>query len=135
MGVALTPTLQLWRWELERHGVPEAEIRGYIQRAVAQLRDFHAAGGEVLFGTDVGYMQDFDTTLELTLMARAGLDFHDLLATLTTRPARRFTETKGIVAEGEPADLVLLQRDPTQDITALAEVEITLRAGRVVYQR
>lgn len=134
-GVALTPTLQLWRWELERHGVPEAEIRSYIQRAVAQLRDFHAAGGEVLFGTDVGYMQDFDTSLELTLMASAGLDFHDLLAALTTRPARRFTETKGVVAEGEPADLVILRRDPSRNVTALAEIEVTLRAGRVVYQR
>jgi imidazolonepropionase-like amidohydrolase len=133
--VALTPTLKLWRWELKRHGVPEQGIQSYVQRGVTQLRDYHAAGGEVLFGTDVGYMQDFDTTEEFALMASAGLDFHDLLATLTTHPARRFTETQGTIAEGEPADLVILQRDPTEDVTALAEIEATLRAGEVVYQR
>src|SRR5690606_30091566 len=55
-NVALTPTLQLWRWELERQQLAPDVIQSTVDDAVSQLRDYHAAGGQVLFGTDVGYM-------------------------------------------------------------------------------
>src|SRR5690606_9016375 len=86
--VALTPTLKLWRWELKRHGVPSNISDDHERSGVNQLREVHAAGGEVLFGTGVGYMDDCNTSEELRLMARAGLDFDAILATLTTNPAR-----------------------------------------------
>ena len=39
----------------------------------AQLREFTALGGQVLFGTDVGYMTDYDPSDEYAYMQRAGL--------------------------------------------------------------
>ena len=39
-----------------------------------QLGIFAEAGGEVLFGTDLGYMTDYDPTEEYTRMAEAGLE-------------------------------------------------------------
>lgn len=133
--VALTPTLKLWRWELGRHGIPDHVIDDYERSGVNQLRDFHAAGGEILFGTDVGYMDDFDTGDEFRLMARAGLDFAAIAATLTTNPARRFGKTAGTVSPGEPADLVILQDDPQTNLDALAKVAMTIRAGHVVFRQ
>jgi hypothetical protein len=47
-------------------------------QALAKRRE---AGGEVLFRTDIGNMDHFDTALEFTLMSRASL---------TTAPAKRF---------------------------------------------
>lgn len=66
----------------------------------------------MLFGTDAGYIEDFDTTRELQLLAAAGLDWRQVLASLTTAPARMFGEadTRGRIARGFAADLVVLGR-------------------------
>lgn len=131
--VALIPTLKLWSWELARHGVPAAETKAYQVAGVDQLREYHQAGGEILFGTDVGYMTDYDTTEELTMMQGAGMGFHDILAALTRNPARRFAAEPGTVAAGAPGDLVIYEADPAEDAAAFARVAFTVRAGRVVY--
>jgi hypothetical protein len=52
------------------------------------------AGGEVLFGTDVGYLQDDDPTEEYELMAAAGMDYRQVLASLTAAPAARFGDVE-----------------------------------------
>jgi imidazolonepropionase-like amidohydrolase len=133
--VALVPTLKLWRYESRSARL--AFARPFVQAGVDQLRAFHGAGGTVLFGTDVGYVLDYDTTEELALMAQAGLGFADILASLTTNPARRFgLEGKaGRVAPGMEADLVVLEGDPSRDIEALARVRYTVRQGRIIYRR
>lgn len=79
----------------------------------------------------------FVSTDEYTLLAQAGLTFADVLATLTTAPARRLTKQAGagLVAVGSPGDLVVLDADPTGDIRALAKVRYTIRAGRIIYDR
>jgi imidazolonepropionase-like amidohydrolase len=138
--MALIPTLKLWHWELGRRGVPDAAVQSYIERGVAQLHDYHAAGGEILFGTDVGYMTDYDPTEEYELMHRAGLDFRAILASLTVAPSRRFgdarggTHATGTVEAGSVADLVVLKGDPTSDVRAFAEPLVTIRKGQVVYR-
>lgn len=132
--VALIPTLKLWSYELDRAGAPPATTRAFEQAGVDQLAEYAAAGGEILFGTDVGYMTEFDTEEELVLMQRAGLDFDAVLASLTTAPAARFDAGSGKVAEGEPGDLVVFERDPRADVTALSQAAITIRSGRVVHR-
>jgi imidazolonepropionase-like amidohydrolase len=135
--VALTPTLTLWRLELLRDGASEAAARAAQLVAVDQLRRFVRARGEVLFGTDVGYMQDDDPTEEYALMAAAGMDYMQILASLTTAPAARFGDSKreGRVAPGQTADLVVLDADPARDVTAFARVARVIRSGRIIYER
>jgi imidazolonepropionase-like amidohydrolase len=134
-GVAVVPTLKLWRYETRSARL--AFSRPFVQAAVDQLRAFHRAGGTVLFGTDVGYVLDYDTAEEFALMARAGLGFSDILASLTTNPARRFgsEKTGGRIGPGMEADLVVLDGDPARDIGALARVRYTVRQGRIIYRR
>jgi imidazolonepropionase-like amidohydrolase len=133
-GIALVPTLKLWRAELLREGVPEATAAEIQQTAVGQLRAFVAAGGEVLFGTDVGYLQDDDPQEEYVLMAAAGMSGRQILASLTTAPAARFGGTGhiGTIAPGEPADLVLLDGDPVEDPAAFGRVTLVVRSGRMI---
>lgn len=135
-SMALTPTLKLWPWELGRAGVPPAVIARVQANAAAQVRAFRELGGEVLFGTDVGYMADYDPTDEYVLLAQAGLSFADILATLTTAPAKRLAKSSGVgvVAVGSPGDLVVLEADPGLDIRALARVRYTVRDGRIIYE-
>lgn len=141
-NVALIPTLQLWRFELSRAGAPPRAVDRFQQTGVDQLRDFASAGGEVLFGTDVGYMTDLDPTEEYQKMTEAGLGFRRILTSLTTAPARRFdsvaggergSEARGTITPGEPADLVLLASDPATDPTAFARPAMVFRNGLEIY--
>ncbi len=133
-NVALIPTLKLWSWELRRFGAPEATWRAYQEAGVEQLAAYSTAGGEILFGTDVGYMRDYDTTEELELMGRAGMTFEDVLAALSTRPAARFAGETGFVEPGARGDLVIMADDPEADVTAFARIAFTIRGGRIVYR-
>jgi imidazolonepropionase-like amidohydrolase len=132
-GVALIPTLKLWKYEL-RHERTSIRDR-FVGTAIGQLRAWHASGGVVLFGTDVGYVSDYDPSDEYALMAEAGMSFRQILASLTTAPAERFGESKqrGRIAAGFAADLAVLNQDPSRDVRAFAAVRYTLRDGALIY--
>jgi imidazolonepropionase-like amidohydrolase len=68
-------------------------------------------------------------------MAGAGLDWREILASLTTAPAERFGEAgrRGSVTPGMDADIVVLAADPAVDVKAYAKVRYTIRGGRIVY--
>jgi imidazolonepropionase-like amidohydrolase len=132
--LALVPTLTLWSVEGRKARMGAARLEAFVQAGVAQLRSFASGGGEVLFGTDVGYQDTADTGEELVRMAQAGLGWRDILASLTTAPARRFGGGSGTIAVGEPADLVLFRGDPVRLPRAFSQVALTLRGGRVLYR-
>jgi imidazolonepropionase-like amidohydrolase len=132
--VALIPTLALWRYELRHERVSLAD--GFEETAIGQLRSWVGAGGVVLFGTDVGYMTAYDPTEEYALMAKAGMTFPQILASLTTAPAERFAASKqtGRIAPGFVADLTVLRNDPAKDIRALTAVEYAFRDGKIIFR-
>lgn len=133
-NVALTPTLELF--EIDRPpGEPREAAAQDVALAQGQMAAYARAGGEVLFGTDVGYTQAFSTAREFALMQGAGFDFRAVLTALTTAPARRFgfAARKGRVARGMDADLVILQGDPGTDIGELSRVRQTISGGRIIY--
>ncbi len=132
-GVAVIPTLKIWKYHLrhDRASLGEAAAR----EGVAQLRAWLEVNGEVLFGTDVGGIDDADPSEEYLLMAAAGMTFRQVLAALTTVPANRFGDAKrGRIAPGFVADLVVLGGDPSRDIRVLAAVETTVRDGKILYR-
>lgn len=69
--MSLIPTLTLFEVELTRAGAGEEEKRRFSDAAVQQLGLFSQAGGQILFGTDVGYIDAVDTTEEYRQMGRA----------------------------------------------------------------
>ena len=123
-NVALIPTLTLFGDD------PSAS------RILAEIAEYEKLGGEVLFGTDVGYHTIYDPRREYELLARAGLSWQQVLASLTTNPARRFNESarRGRVAPGMEGDLVVLGSDPRTDARNFADVRFTVRRGEVIYQ-
>jgi imidazolonepropionase-like amidohydrolase len=133
--VSVIPTLKLWHYELDKAKVPADIQDRIVADAQKQLKAFFDAGGQVLFGTDVGYMSDFDPTDEYVLMAQAGLTPMQILASLTTAPAARWKagERRGQLRQGFDADLVVLKGDPVTDVKRFADVKCTIRAGRELY--
>jgi imidazolonepropionase-like amidohydrolase len=132
--VALIPTLTLWHVE-SRGTSPEEFEKGMNTIVLPQLRAYSTAGGQILFGTDVGYIEQVDTTEEFLWMSRAGMSFRQILASLTTNPARRFGDStrRGRVAKGMDGDLVVLRADPEHDTTAFSKVRYTIVSGKIVY--
>lgn len=133
--VALIPTLALFDTEIAKDGVPDDVRVKFVATAQQQVRDFRAAGGTLLFGTDVGFSDEADTGLEYRLLVGSGLDTRAILAMLTTAPAKRFGtgDRLGRVERGFVADLVLVRGEPLKDAQALRDVAYTVRSGVVVY--
>jgi imidazolonepropionase-like amidohydrolase len=130
-NIALTPTLTLFA----KLPVPADIAARIVGNIVSELKGFSDNGGVVLFGTDIGFTQYYDTTQEYELMHRA-LSERQVLAALTSNPAGYFKAArKGKVEKGFDGDLVVLEGDPLADVRNLAKVATTIRAGQVIYQK
>ena len=123
--MALIPTLHLFARDTN------------ILEILKQVRDYQRAGGDVLFGTDAGFLPDYDPADEFGQMKRAGLTWREILASLTTNPAIRFHEasSRGRVAPGQDSDLVVLGHDPSIDTAAFTDVIAVFREGRLVFRK
>jgi len=135
--MSVVPTFKLWGYELKKEDVPPSVVDTLVDATLQQLEAFNAVQGQVLFGTDVGYMHDYDPTEEYVLMAKAGMTHAQILESLTTAPAARWNEEKqhGQVAKGFAADLVMLAADPAEDVRNFARVRCVLRAGAPIYSQ
>ena len=128
---ALIPTLSLFAKTIGG----EALAARLVASGVAQVKAFSENGGPVLFGTDVGFTEIYDTAIEYELMHRA-LSERQILATLTTNPAEYFKAgRKGKVLVGFDADLAVLDGDPVADVRNLAKVAYTIRAGKIIFEK
>jgi imidazolonepropionase-like amidohydrolase len=135
-NLALIPTLTMFDVEAKKAKVSAEENELWIKQAVQELRAYSDVGGQILFGTDVGYTDHFDTEEEFQLMSRAGMNFQQILASLTTNPAARFGYEghSGRIAKGMDADLVVLNGDPASDVSAFSKVRDVVRDGKLIYR-
>lgn len=134
-NLALIPTLTLFDFVARQEHSSNQERKAWIDKMVDELRAYVEAGGEILFGTDIGYIDHYDTTLEFELMSQAGMNYQQILASLTTNPARRFrySDRTGRIARGMEADIVVLSADPQQSVTAFSKVRYTIVGGKIAY--
>ncbi|MCK9685368.1 amidohydrolase family protein [Scleromatobacter humisilvae] len=124
--VTIVPTLKLFAQDRNIQ-----EIRRLVLRA-------HRAGVPLVFGTDTGFLADYDVSEEYRQLSLAGLKIDDILAMLTTAPAALFKTTshQGRVAPGMDGDLTVLGSDPkSEGVRAFSDVRYTIRAGKVLFDR
>lgn len=128
--MAMIPTLKMF-------GTTVTKKPAYLNPIFAEVRQFHELGGQLIFGTDVGYMRDYTTDDEFSGLVASGLGPMDILAMLTTNPSQRFNvlDQKGTISAGKLADLTILDGDPAADVMAFARVRMTIRSGRIIYQQ
>ena len=132
---ALMPTLKLWRYEMNRLQLGKSVADQMEQAAVAQLRLLLDANITILFGTDVGYMADYDPAAEYRLMHQAGMSWRDILRSATSAPAALLGSGSGTVTVGEPADLAIYAADPTLDVANFAQLSHTIIEGKVAWSK
>jgi imidazolonepropionase-like amidohydrolase len=114
--VRIVSTLDIWSY-----GRVTAELR----TAADNMARFRAAGGTVVYGTDLGngaIPPGIDVREVLLLRETVGMTPDEILEALVAGPLQ----------SGAPADLIALARDPREDLTALGDLKLVTRAGRVV---
>ena len=109
-------------------------------RNIADIRklvlDAHRAGVRLVFGTDTGFLTDYDVSEEFRQLALTGLDADEILTMLTTAPAELFKVSKhqGRVAPGMDGDLTILGSDPQKrGVSAFSDIRYAIRGGRVLF--
>jgi imidazolonepropionase-like amidohydrolase len=128
--------LRLWRENAEASALTEdtkALLRGLGQQSLSAVGDMKRHGVRFLSGCD-GLVPGFCLHDELEWMTKAGMTPAEALRTATIEPAdflgRRATQ--GAVKPGQRADLVLLEKDPLQDIRNTRSIVAVVLRGRVI---
>jgi len=108
-----------------------------IAQIRAEVSRFHTLGGRLVYGTDTGFLPDYDQGEEFRQLAQSNLGFREVLAMLTTSPAELFhvASHEGKVESGMNGDLTVLTVDPAfGDPAAFTKVLYTIRGGRVIFR-
>jgi imidazolonepropionase-like amidohydrolase len=101
------------------------EVTPELRTACDNLTRFRAAGGTVVYGTDLG-----NGSIPPGIHVREALLLHEIVR--MTPEEVLVAMTAGPIAAGGPADLVLLGSDPLIRLEALGDVRAVVRSGRVV---
>ena len=123
---------------MKEHGValvPTLAATGARPGARESFQAALAAGVTIASGSDVGVFAHGENALELDAMVRFGMSPLNAVRAATSVDARvlHMEERIGRVAAGLLADLIAVDGDPTQDISALHRVVFVMKGG-VVYK-
>jgi imidazolonepropionase-like amidohydrolase len=123
--ITIIPTLKLFS-----HDNQIASIRALDYK-------FHQLGGRLVYGTDTGFLPDYDQGEEFRQLSQAGFNFREILAMLTTAPTELFhlSAHEGKVTPGMRGDLTILSEDPASGRPeAFTAIRYTIRNGKVIWQ-
>ncbi|MBW8683185.1 amidohydrolase family protein [Chitinophaga rhizophila] len=114
-----------------RHKLPSAADT--IMRQNLQLA--REAGINIVAGTDAGNIGTLHASsylTELKAMQAAGMSNRDIIRAATINAAIGFGKAKdyGSVERGKMADLLLLEKDPTEDLEVLADIATVIHRGK-----
>jgi imidazolonepropionase-like amidohydrolase len=91
------------------------------------------AGVPICMGGDVGVYSHGKNWLEMDAMRRAGMPASDVLVAATSGNAAIFhLADRGAIRPGLLADLIAVEGDPTSDISAVRQVRLVLKGGKLV---
>lgn len=143
-GTYLVPTIAVVR-DLTIPGGsydnPVLNVRGrhMLPRVQEMTRRAHEMGVRIVAATDTDYGPENVTTLahELLELVEIGMTPLEALQAATTVAADLFglTDTTGRVQEGLEADLIVLERNPLEDIGVIQDVLMVVNDGKVVVLR
>lgn len=143
-GTFLVPTIAIVR-DLTLAGgdydnaVLNIRGRHMLPRVQEMARNAHRMGVRIVAATDTGYGPNSTTTLahELLELVEVGLTPLEALRAATTTAAELFgiQDRTGRVAPGFEADLIVLERNPLEDIGVVQDVLMVVSDGKVIVQR
>lgn len=115
--VFVIPTIITWKKLGERFGPFD------VESMKEEIGKVHAAGIPILAGTDAPGLNinlGTDMYTELIYLSECGISDLDVLKTATSNVSKAFKlGGKGYIKEGGSADLLLIDGDPTEDISTI----------------
>lgn len=128
------PELQQW-WKSQLDAAPTEFQRHIMREAPEMAAAASRASVPLLAGTDLGdpYMvPGYALHDELELMVAAGVPTLKALQSATSEPATAFglSSTLGSIAQGQSADLVILDADPLNDIMNTRRISAVILNGQ-----
>jgi imidazolonepropionase-like amidohydrolase len=141
-GVFLVPTLHRLDYVLEQaraNGAPPERLKRIAEgREAARGHTRSAAdlGVPIAFGTDATVIPHGTNAREFEALAAIGFSPVEALRSATVHAAKLldWSDKIGAVRSGLFADLIAVEGDPLQDLTALQRVRFVMKGG-VVYRR
>ncbi|AKT41685.1 amidohydrolase family protein [Chondromyces crocatus] len=125
-------------WRSKKQADPAVAIaKRNLSMNLKNLKALHDGGVRIGFGTDSGAnplrIPGFSEHRELALMVQAGISPMQAI-TIATRDAAALLklDDRGVIAPGKLADIIVLDADPTQDITGTSRILAVWHRGRQV---
>lgn len=108
-----------------------------LETAMRAIKDLHQAGVPIVMGSDtvqpysIYYFHGITSLREIELLVEAGLTPKDALEAATLNAAKMLGLEKrlGSIKVGMDADLVLLEKNPLEEIKAIREIAWTIKNG------
>ena len=134
-GTWYCPTIAIYY----KDWAPENTAAGRRDRARASeheqsFRKALQAGVKIVFGTDVGgFSWEQPIAQEFPYMVKFGMSPMDAIRSATIAPAEMLDMSGqiGVIAPGSYADVIAVEGDPSNDITALGRVKFVMHNGQV----
>ena len=129
-----------WRVERAAKATPEQIVARHERyaRIAAVLPMLQEAGVRIMAGTDAGFLNSYNYPgvglhNEMSLYVREGLTPAQVMVAATRSGPAWFgkLERYGAILPGRAADLVLLRRNPLEDIEAVRAIETVVLRGKV----
>ncbi len=131
-----------YEWRVQRAAQADAAAvdfrHAHFDRMAAVVPMLQKAGVTIMAGTDAGFLNSFNypgTGLhdELALYVEKGLTPSQALSAATRAGPAWFGKLGryGSLAKGKAADLVLLERNPLEDISATRSIQAVILRGKV----
>jgi len=112
-----------------------AELEVAFERKVANLRRVHEAGIPIAMGTDAGNpgtLHGPSIYAELEAMQGAGIEAAEVVLMATRNGALAMgRDDIGTIAAGKVADLIIVSKNPLDDVKNLRYITHVMRAGRL----
>ena len=131
--------MRMWDTDFPYPYPPSPRIQELLKKALANqqlfTRKFSEAGGKLFIGTDNYYhaMAGLAVWHEMELEAAAGVSPLKILQAATINPAEFVHQDKnlGTIEAGKLADILILARNPLQDISNIRSLESVIQHGKV----
>lgn len=141
-GAFLVPTIHAGKFVAEKSAEPEWFNPAIREKAAAvgpQIQDSfrraYEGGVKIAFGTDVGVGAHGTNWLEFVYMTEAGMPTNEAIKTATIHAAELCgLADVGRIEPGMVADIIALEGDPLEDVSALGRVVFVMKAGAVFKQ-
>lgn len=140
-GTYLVPTISAGKFVAEKAAVPNFYPKMISKKAASigpllqeNFANAYKKGVKIAFGTDAGVSHHGQNAKEFVFMVEAGMPAMEALkaATINAATLLRQDSNIGSISPGKFADIIALDSDPIQNISATLNVPFVMKNGQVI---